>query len=277
MKPMPKLCALAAYYPTRLPTSSTAFPPSLLVRIHIAFSQNFGTRHPSYTYPDTASGFAEHDSDQYDKVGSRLAWSRSLALMRKGFGIDVDLEAIWENHTTLEFAAKDAEATMQTMVAEPYVNHVPTMTGGIGYDDLKRFYAKFFIPGNPPDMKMKLLSRTVGTDRVVDELYTSFTHTQEVPWMLPGVPATGKSVDIIVVAVVCIRGGKLYHEHIHWDQASVLVQIGLLDPQLVPKTFKTTQKGAEKEVDELPVLGAEGALKVVDEEDGESNLLIRGW
>jgi SnoaL-like domain len=277
MKPMPKLCALAAYYPTRLPTSSTAFPPSLLVQIHIAFSQNFGTRYPSYTYPDTASGFAEHDSDQYDKVGSRLAWSRSLALMRKGFGIDVDLEAIWENHTTLEFAAKDAEATMQTMVAEPYVNHVPTMTGGIGYDDLKRFYAKFFIPGNPPDMKMKLLSRTVGTDRVVDELYTSFTHTQEVPWMLPGVPATGKSVDVIIVAVVCIRGGKLYHEHIHWDQASVLVQVGLLDPLLVPKTFRTTQEGAEKEVDELPVVGAEGALKVVDEEDGESNLLIRGW
>jgi SnoaL-like domain len=277
MKPMPKLCALAAYYPTRLPTSRTGFPPSLLVQIHIAFSQNFGTRHPSYTYPDTASGFAEHDSDQYDKVGSRLAWSRSLALMRKGFGIDVDLEAIWENHTTLEFTAKDAEATMQTMVAEPYVNHVPTMTGGIGYDDLKRFYAKFFIPGNPPDMKMKLLSRTVGTDRVVDELYISFTHTQEVPWMLPGVPATGKSVDVIVVAVVCIRGGKLYHEHIHWDQASVLVQVGLLDPLLVPKTFKTTQEGAEKEVDELPVVGAEGALKVVDEEDGESNLLIRGW
>jgi SnoaL-like domain len=277
MKPMPKLCALAAYYPTRLPTYSTAFPPSLSVQIHIASSQNFGTRHPSYTYPDTASGFAEHDADEYDKIASRLAWSRSLGLMRRTFGIEVDLEAIWENHTALEFAAKDAEATMRTMVAEPYVNHVPTMTGGIGYKDLKRFYAKYFIPGNPPDMKMKLLSRTVGTDRVVDELLISFTHTNEVHWMLPGVPATGKRVDVIVVAVVCIRSGKLYHEHIHWDQASVLVQVGLLDPQLVPKTFKTTQEGAEKEVDKLPVVGAEGALKVVDEEDGESNLLIRDW
>lgn len=277
MKPMPKLCGIAAYYPTRLPTASTAFSPSIFVQIHIASSQNFGTRHPSYTYPDTAPGFAEHDADQYDKIGSRLAWTRTLRLMRRGFGIDVDLEAIWDNHTALEFAAKDADATMQTMVAEPYVNHVPTMTGGIGYKDLKRFYANFFIPENPPDMKMKLLSRTVGTDRVVDELLTSFTHTKEVPWMLPGVPATGKRVDVVVVAVVCIRGGKLHHEHIHWDQASVLVQVGLLDPQLVPKTFKTTQEGAEKEVDELPVVGSEGALKVVDEEDGESNLLIREW
>ncbi len=277
MRPMPKLCALVAYYPTHLPSTNTAFPPSLLVQIHIAASQHFGTRHPSYTYPDAESGFAEHDSDQYDKIASRLSWSRSLGVMRKGFGIDVDLEAIWENHTALEFAAKDAEATMETMVAEPYVNHVPTMTGGIGYNDLKRFYAKFFIPGNPPDTKMKLLSRTVGTDRVVDELHASFTHTKEVPWMLPGIPATGKRVDVIVVAVVCIRGGKLYHEHIHWDQASVLVQVGLLDPQLVPKTFKTTQEGAEKEVDELPVVGVEGAMKVVDEENGESNLFIRGW
>lgn len=277
MKPMPKLCALVAYYPNRLPTSSTAFPPSLLVQIHIASSQNLGTRHPSYIYPDTAPGFAEHDADQYDKIGSRLAWSRSLSVMRRAFGIGVDLEATWEEHTALEFSAKDGEATMKTMVAEPYVNHVPTMTGGIGHKDLKRFYVEFFIPGNPPDMKMKLLSRTVGTDRVVDELLVSFTHTGEVPWMLPGIPATGKRVDVIVVAVVCIRGGKLYHEHIHWDQATVLVQVGLLDPKLVPKTFKTIREGAEKEVDELPVVGSEGAMKVVDEEDGESNLLLRGW
>ncbi len=95
--------------------------------------------------------------------------------------------------------------------------------------------------------------------------------------MLPGVPATGKRVDIIVVAVVCIRGGKLYHEHIHWDQASVLVQVGLLDPLLVPTTFRTTKEGAEKEVDQLPVVGPEGALKVANEKNGESNLLIPDW
>lgn len=67
------------------------------------------------------------------------------------------------------------------MCVEPYVNHIPTMTGGIGYKDLHRFYRDYFIPGNPPSLKMKLLSRTVGTDRVVDEMYMSFEHTQVMP------------------------------------------------------------------------------------------------
>ena len=151
------------------------------------------------------------------------------------------------------------------------------MTGGIGHKDLRRFYADFFIPSNPADMALKILSRTVGVDRIVDEMLITFTHTTEIPWMLPGIPPTGKEVEIIVVGVICIRGGKLYHEHIHWDQASVLVQVGLLDPKYVPKTFKTTEEGREKEVKVLPVVGAEGARKVVDEQDGDSNKLITGW
>jgi hypothetical protein len=95
--------------------------------------------------------------------------------------------------------------------------------------------------------------------------------------MLPGVPATGKKVEVVLVSVVCIRGGKLYHEHIHWDQATVLVQIGLLDPDLVPDSFKTTQEGKEKDVKRLPVQGREAARKVVNESRGKSNELIPGW
>jgi hypothetical protein len=123
-----------------------------------------------------------------------------------------------------EFVERDVDATMQTMVPQPYVNHIPTMTGGIGYKDLHRFYKDYFIPNNPPSMRIRLLSRTVGADRVVDEMYVYFRHTQEIPWMLPGVAPTDKEVEVIVVSVVCIRGGKLYHEHIHWDQATVLVR-----------------------------------------------------
>ena len=277
MRPMPKLIALVAYYPPYLPSTTTSFPLSLDVLIHLASTQNFGTRHPSHTYPDTSPGFAESDLDDYDKAAARLSWSRTLGVIRRAFGIYADLEAVWDRHTELEFAEKDADATMATMVREPYVNHVPTMTGGTGYRDLRRFYKDFFIPGNPPDMVIKVLSRTVGADRIVDEMLCTFTHTMEVPWMLPGVPPTGKKVEIVVVGVICIRGGKLYHEHIHWDQASVLVQIGLLDPQLVPKGFKTTEEGREKEVKRLPVVGREGARKVVDEMVGESNELIPGW
>ena len=166
---------------------------------------------------------------------------------------------------------------MKTMVAQPYVNHVPTMTGGVGYKDLLRFSDGYFIPGNPPSLKIRLLSRTVGTDRVVDEMLCTFRHTCELPWMLPGVPPTDKEVEVVLVSVVCIRGGKLYHEHIHWDQATVLVQIGLLDPKLIPEGFKTMDEGRREEVKELPVRGREAARKVVNEKAGKSNVLIPGW
>lgn len=155
---------------------------------------------------------------------------------------------------------------MATMVKEPYVNHIPTITGGIGYEDLHRFYRDFFIPGNPPSLQMRLISRTVGTDRVVDELHVRFQHTQEIPWMLPGVEPTDEFVEVALVAIVCIRGGKLYHEHIYWDQATVLVQIGLLDPKLAGKGYGR-----------LPVVDGASAGKVVDESSVDSNELIPGW
>ena len=167
----------------------------------------------------------------------------------------------------MEFATKDVDATMATMVKEPYVNHIPTSTGGIGYKDLHRFYRDYFIPGNPPSLKMQLVSRTVGTDRVVDELFVSFRHTQVIPWMLPEIEPTDKEVEVALVAIVCVRGGKLYHEHIYWDQATVLVQLGLLDPMLV----------LGKGISRLPVMGAHSARKVLNEKSVRSNELISAW
>ena len=98
--------------------------------------------------------------------------------------------------------------------------------------------------------------------------------------MLPGVPPTNRHVEVALVAIVRFRDGKLAHEHIYWDQASVLVQVGLLDPNVVPKTFKASggKDGEEEwEVERLPAVGGEGARKVVDEEVGESNELIDDW
>lgn len=157
------------------------------------------------------------------------------------------------------------------MVSNPYVNHIPTITGGIGASELFRFYRDFFIPCNPPSMKTTLLSRTVGSDRIVDEMLISFTHTCEIPWMLPGVPPTGKKVEVILVGVICIRGGKLYHEHLHWDQASVLVQIGLLDPKL--GAVGLGKNGVRR----LPIAGVETARKVLDEGSVKSNGMIPNW
>lgn len=267
----PHCCALIAYYPTAISNPTIKFPPSLWTTTHLAASQNFAPAFPSYTYNNVQPGFAEADLDEYDRLAASLSWSRTLATLRKAFKIEADLERVWEEHVALEFATKDAAATMRTMVAQPCVNHVPTMTGGIGQKDLFLFYRDYFIPCNPPSSQIKLVSRTIGVDRVVDEMIFSFDHTQPVPWMLPDVPATGKHVSVALVAIVCIRGGKLYHEHIYWDQASVLVQVGLLDPKLVPQAMK--DQGMER----LPVVGAESARKVLDESSEPSNELLSTW
>ena len=171
---------------------------------------------------------------------------------------NADLIRLWEEHTKHEFSTRDTEATLDTMVDDAYVNHVPTMTGGFGKAALREFYSRDFIPSMPPDTTLTPVSRTVGEDQLVDEMIFSFTHTQEIPWMLPGIAPTNRRVDIPLVAIVRFRGDKLAHEHIYWDQASVLVQIGLLDPKLVPSA------------------GIETAKKVLDK-SLPSNTLMRRW
>ena len=141
---------------------------------------------------------------------------------------------LWEEHVKHEFATHNTEDTLATMVPDAYVNHIPVMTGGVGLDELREFYSKRFIPQMPPDTEMVPISRTIGTDQLVDEMVFKFTHTIKMDWMLPGVAPTGKRVEVPLVAIVRFRDDKLAHEHIYWDQASVLVQIGLLDPGSLP-------------------------------------------
>jgi carboxymethylenebutenolidase len=157
-----------------------------------------------------------------------------------------DLAQLWEEHTKHEFVTRDTESTLATMVDDAYVNHVPVMTGGYGKTALRAFYSRDFIPAMPPDTTLTPVSRTIGENQIVDEMIFSFTHTQEIPWMLPGVPPTHRRVEVPLVAIVRFREDKLAHEHIYWDQASVLKQIGLLTDQA------------------LPVFGAETARKVLD-------------
>lgn len=284
MRPMPKLCAVIAYYPPYMPKTSADFPPSLNLTIHLSGAQQFGTRHQrNYRYTETKSGFAESDLEEFDKPAATVAWSRTLGTLRRGFGIERDLELVWDDHQKLrdEVAAEDnedeAEELLKTMVPDCSINHVPTMTGGVGQKRLRRFYAEFFSKSRPKDLRKKLVSRTVGVDRVVDELFVTFTHDVELHWMLPGVPPTGKAVEVAMVVIVAIRGGKIEKEHVYWDQASVLEQIGLINPSIVPETFKTNEESQGEKIKRLPVLGSEAAVKVVDEEKGRSNRLIRMW
>ena len=156
------------------------------------------------------------------------------------------MAAVFDQHVGAELEG-DLDTTMVTMSDDPHVNHVPTMAGGVGLEGVRAFYrdhliGKFF----PTDMEMTSVSRTIGEDQVVDELFVRFTHTMEMDWLLPGVPPTGKVVEMAVAAIVGFQDGRISHEHIYWDQASVLVQVGLLDPA------------------GLPVTGAESARKVLD-------------
>ncbi|KII93885.1 hypothetical protein PLICRDRAFT_408471 [Plicaturopsis crispa FD-325 SS-3] len=199
--------------------------------------------------------------DPHILSANNLAHSRTLAVLKRNLGPHYDLEKLWEAHTYFEFVERDAPKTMSTMVPSPYVNHVPTMTGGVGYTDLARFYKHHFTNDKvtPPDTEIITVSRTVGADRVVDEMIFKCTHTTEIDYFLPGVAPTGKPLSIAMVGVIAFRGDKLCFEHLYWDQASVLVQIGLL------------------EATNLPIAGVETTQKVLNPYSRPSNTLLARW
>ncbi len=211
-----------------------------------------------HVYPGMDHAFARLGGEHYDKASALMAHERTIGALKAAMGPHYDLSALWDKHCEYEFGTRNVDDTMSTMVAEPYVNHIPTMTGGVGYKQLHHFYSDHFVNSNPPDTALTPISRTVGATQVVDEMLFTFTHTTEIPWMLPGIAPTGKRVEVPLLAVIKFRGNKLYHEHIYWDQASVLVQVGLLDPKL------------------LPVAGVETARKLLDE-TLPSNALMPDW
>src|ERR671911_538268 len=144
------------------------------------------------------------------------------------------LSKVFDEHIRCEFEKHDLEAVMKTMVKEPYVHHVPVLTGGVGYDNVYNFYKNDFVGMMPHDTKITRISRTIGKNQVVDELILSFTHDIEIKSMLPGIQPTGKYVELPHVVIMKFRGNKIEHEHIYWDQASLLTQIGLLDAENLP-------------------------------------------
>jgi len=305
-----KLCSLVAYYPTSIPDPRRRFTASFRCVVHLAqgsgddetvgvvrqpevlgiqakkrtvtkrVTPGIGAggllekmKYPAYTYEGVDPGFAEHDLDQYDAVADAIAWSRSLSIVRRGFGAEVHLERPWEDNVEQRYRGHDLQKLMDTYTTnpKPCVNFTPTMTGGFGRPELKRFYSDFFLKTAPPSMHLRLISRTVGADRIVDELYVQFKHTVVMPWILPDVPPTNEKVEIVVISIVGMRGGKIWSERVYWDQASVLFQVGLLDSEEVPEKFK--KKGLEM----LPVSGSESARKVMDIESEEANFMINDW
>lgn len=236
-------------------------PPEAQQQIHEALDANpLVTIHD---YPGQDHAFGRPGGEHYNPVAAELADLRSLEffvnhLAGTGCASAIQtLSARWDDHVKYEFATRNTDHTLETMVVDAYVNHVPVMTGGVGHEELREFYSKRFIPQMPPDTAMTPVSRTIGVDRVVDEMVFEFTHTIKMDWMLPGVEPTGKHVRVALVVIVHFRDGKLAHEHIYWDQASVLAQLGLIDSAT------------------LPVAGVESAEKVLNPKLPSNELMNR--
>ncbi|CAB4825487.1 unannotated protein [freshwater metagenome] len=145
-----------------------------------------------------------------------------------------EMLSILEKHVEAEMLG-NLDLTMATMTDNPHLLNVANMMGGDDYDGVKKFYndhlvGKFF----PPDVEFNRISLTIGTNQIVEELVINFTHTRMVEWLLPNIEPTNKKIKICLVVIAGIKDKKITHEHIYWDQASVLVQIGLLDPKGLP-------------------------------------------
>jgi carboxymethylenebutenolidase len=167
------------------------------------------------------------------------------------------LNDAWEEHLWTEFDVHNADEAISTMAANPRVHGVPVMIGGNGRQELYEFYARYFLPQIPSDIEMVPVSRTIGQGKLVEEMVVRFTHSISMDWMLPGIAPTGKRVEVALLVVVQFDDDRVAHERVYWDQASVLVQLGLLNPK------------------DLPVVGAEGARSVLDRAIPLNELLYR--
>jgi carboxymethylenebutenolidase len=172
-------------------------------------------------------------------------------------GSEKALIDVWEAHTAAEFELKNADAAIATMTDHPVLIHVPVNTGATGKAELRRFYAEICIPQMPPDVELQLLTRSVGQNRVIDEFMLRFTHTVRMDWFAPGIDATGRRLVVPHVGIISFENGKISSEHIYWDQATVLAQLGLLNKS-------------------LPVIGSTQCDRLLDANAPVNQLINRG-
>jgi carboxymethylenebutenolidase len=173
-------------------------------------------------------------------------------------GVEQALASVWDDHVRAEFVAKNVDQALATMTPDTYVLEIPLMLGGRGRDQVRDFYANHFVSQLPPDTEVVPVSRTVGQGRVVDELILRLTHSLRMDWLLPGIAPTGKRIAAPIVAVIQFEGDRIAHEHLYWDVASVLVQVGLLDRA-------------------LPVRGGEIAAQVLNPKQPMNELIRRAF
>src|SRR5262245_19455270 len=186
------------------------------------------------------------------------------------------LPSVWDKHVTAEFAATDADQAVATMTTERYVNLIPLMIGARGRDDVREVYANQFLPQWRSGIEIVPVSRTIGQSQGVDELIIRFTHSIRMDWLLPGVPATGKWVEVPFVAIIRFDGDKIVHEHLYWDQASVLVQLDLLDRTLPVRGREIAAQvlSPTQPMNELIHRAMRSATQAEDGSDPNINMLV---
>ena len=234
-------------------------PDAAAAAERLAGRLNAGNGSRLYVWPDAAPGFALPGHAAFDRRIDSLAHTRTLEIVRRVAGPYYDYEALFAEHIRHEFETRDVDATMATMIDDPYVNHVATLAGGLGHDMLKRFYKYHFVDQNSRERTSTTVSMTPGPDRVVLELVVRFRHDAVLDRYFPGIAPTGKMVELATLLVVKFRGDKVCHEHIYWDQGSALKQIGVL------------------ETGDLPVAGPEAARKVLDEHLPSNIFMQDAW
>jgi carboxymethylenebutenolidase len=141
-----------------------------------------------------------------------------------------DLEQVWEAHQRALIQRRDLQAALALLAAEPAITHIPAMTGGTGRQPVERFYADRFLPHLPEDLTLRRISRTVDRWRLVDETTVSFTHDQELPWLLPGVEPTFRRAEVLAIAVVGFDRTRIRSQRVLWDHATLAAQLNITVP-----------------------------------------------
>ena len=150
--------------------------------------------------------------------------------------------ATWQQHTYAEFVLKDADAALATMTENPYVFMISSGVVRVGRAAVHEFYANHFLPQIPPDLEISSLSQTFGDDRLVEELVIRFTHSIEMDWILPGLRPTGRTAEFVLAGIIQFEGGKIAHEHLYWDQATLLSQMGVLNHPMAARGVDSAQQ-----------------------------------
>ncbi|KAJ5815354.1 hypothetical protein N7474_007131 [Penicillium riverlandense] len=212
--PFPRLCALIAYYPLLSPKSN---PTAGNTGVH---------GHETSQSPE------QDDNEEGDNQPACMKTDTIFSPETKATYLPIQIHFAGRRHSEFNNGG----------CSWPWISAGPE--GDVTYKKRHRCYV-FDYPeaGSGPALDNGLdddaihsrLAWSLGAGQIVDEVQVSFRHIAEIPWLLPGVAPTDRDVQMVIVVVVSFCAGSIASQKVYWDQASVLVQVGLLDGGLVPR------------------------------------------